>query len=145
MKNRIISGGGAIVFGLLIALGPQFLFKVCPVMGDMIMKCHWSAQAEIGVGAVIAALGIALVVFANPTTRLGLTIGIFLSAVLALLIPHALIGGCANHTMPCRKITFPAITVISILLLLGAAFNALYLARTKALQSKNQGEQNVSE
>ena len=145
MKNRIISGGAVIVFGLLIALGPQSLFRVCPIMGDMIMKCHWSAQAEIGVGAVIAALGIALVVFANPTTRLGLTIGIFLSAVLALLIPHALIGGCANHTMPCRKITFPAITVISILLLLGAAFNALYLARTKAWRSKNQGEQNVSE
>jgi hypothetical protein len=131
MKNRIISGGGAIVFGLLIALGPQFLFKVCPVMGDMIMKCHWSAQAEIGVGALIAALGIAFIVFANPKTRLGLTIGIFLSAVLALLIPHVLIGGCANHTMSCQKITFPAITVISILLLIGAALTALYLARRK--------------
>jgi hypothetical protein len=129
MKNRIISGGATIVFGLLIALGPQFLFKVCPVMGDMIMKCHWSAQAEIGVGALIAALGIALVVFANPKTRLGLTLGIFLSAVLALLIPHALIGGCANHTMLCRKISFPSITVISILLLIVAALNALYLAR----------------
>jgi hypothetical protein len=101
-------------------------------MGDMIMKCHWSAQAEISVGAVIAALGIALIVFANPKIRLGLTIGIFLSAVLALLIPHVLIGGCVNHTMPCRKITFPAITVISILLLAGMAFNAFYLSRGKS-------------
>jgi hypothetical protein len=131
MKNRITSGGVVTVFGLLIALGPQFLFKVCPIMGDMIMKCHWSAQAEIGVGGVIAALGIALIVFANPKTRLGLSIGIFLSAVLALLIPHALIGGCVSHTMPCRKITFPAITVISILLLAGMAFNAFYLSRKK--------------
>ncbi|MDR0557224.1 MAG: DUF4418 family protein [Treponema sp.] len=131
MKNRIASGGVALVFGLLIALGPQFLFKVCPVMGNMIMKCHWSGQAEIGVGGVIAALAIALMVFANSKIRLGLTIGIFLSAVLALLIPHVLIGGCVNHTMPCRKITFPAVTVISILLLIGAAFNTLYLARKK--------------
>jgi hypothetical protein len=131
MKNRIISGGVVTVFGLLIALGPQFLFKVCPVMGDMIMKCHWSAQAETGVGGVITALGIALIVFANPKIRLGLTIGIFLSAVLALLIPHVLIGGCVNHTMSCRKITFPAITVISILLLAGMAFNAFYLSRKK--------------
>jgi hypothetical protein len=131
MKNRIISGGAVIVSGLLIALGPQFLFKICPVMGDMIMKCHWSAQAEIGVGAVIAALGIALIIFASPKTRLGLTIGIFLSAVLALLIPHVLIGGCVNHTMPCRKITFPAVTVISILLLITAALNVLYLSRKK--------------
>ena len=131
MKNRIISGAAAIIAGLLIALGPQFLFKVCPVVGDMIMKCHWSAQAEIGIGGLIAALGIALVIFSNPQTRLGLTIGIFLSGILALLIPHVLIGGCSMHGMACRKITFPAITVISILLLAGMAFNGLYLTRKK--------------
>jgi hypothetical protein len=131
MKNRIFSGGAAVVFGLLIALGPQFLFKVCPVMGDMIMKCRWSARAETGAGALIAALGIALIVFAHPKTRLGLTVGIFFAGVLALLIPHALIGGCPGHSMPCRKITFPAITVISVLLLISAAVNALYLARKK--------------
>ncbi|MDR0637917.1 MAG: DUF4418 family protein [Spirochaetaceae bacterium] len=134
MKNRIISGGGVLVFGLLIALGPQFLFKVCPVMGDMIMKCRWSAQAEIGIGALIAVLGIALGFFADPKIRLGLTIGVLLSGVLALLIPHALIGGCAMHTMPCRKITFPSITIIAILLLISGAFNLVYLAgkKTKA-------------
>jgi hypothetical protein len=131
MKNRIASGAGAIIFGLLIALGPQFLFRVCPVMGDTIMKCHWSAQAEIGVGALIAALGIALVFFADPRVRLGLTIGIFLSGILVLLVPHALIGGCANHTMPCRKIAFPSLTVLSMLLLITSALNALYLARRK--------------
>jgi hypothetical protein len=131
MKDRIIPGGAALVSGLLIALGPQFLFKVCAVTGDAIMKCHWSAQAEIGVGALIAALGAALVIFANPQARLGLTIGAFLSGILALLIPHVLIGGCPMHSMACRKITFPAITVISILLLAGMALNALYLIRKK--------------
>jgi hypothetical protein len=134
MKNRIVSGGAGIVFGLLIALGPQFLFKVCPVM-DVIMKCHWSAQAEIGVGALIAALGIALVVFANPQIRLGLSIGLFLSGLLALLIPHALIGGCSMHSMACRKITFPAITVIAILLLISSALNVACLSRKKKQES----------
>jgi hypothetical protein len=128
MRNRIYTGSAAILLGLLIALGPQFLFKVCPV-GDLAMKCHWTAQAEIGIGVLIAALGAALILFASAETRLGLTIGIFLSGVLALLIPHALIGGCPMHTMQCRKITFPAITVISVLLLIGAAFNAVYLTR----------------
>jgi hypothetical protein len=133
MKNRIISGGAVIVLGLLIALGPQSLFKVCPVTGEMVMKCHWSAQAEIGVGALIALLGAALIVFANPRTRLGLTLAVFLSGVLALLIPHALIGGCGMHSMACRKTAFPAITVISILLLVGSAAYTWYLAR------KNEG------
>ncbi|MDR1470659.1 MAG: DUF4418 family protein [Spirochaetaceae bacterium] len=132
MKNRIISGGSVIVFGLLIALGPQFLFKVCPVVDGMYMKCHWSARAEMGIGGpLIAGLGIALIFFASPKIRLGLTIGVFLAGVLALLIPHTLIGGCSMHSMPCRKVAFPAITVISILLLIAAALNAAYLARKK--------------
>jgi hypothetical protein len=131
MKNRIFSGAATAVLGLLIALGPQFLFKVCPVSAGMIMKCHWSAQAEIGVGALIAALGIALIVFANPKTRLGLSVGVFLSGVLALLVPHALIGGCPMHSMACRKVAFPSITVISILLLIGSGFYILSLARKK--------------
>jgi len=132
MKIRIIGGAAAIVLGLLIALGPQFLFKVCEPMGEMIMKCHWTAQAEIGIGAFIAALGIALLIFADVKTRLGLAIAVFLSGILALLIPHVLIGGCAMDTMPCRKIAFPAITVISILLIIGAGLYTAYLARKKA-------------
>jgi hypothetical protein len=106
--------------GLLLALGPQFLFKVCEPMDDIIMKCHWSAQAEIGVGAVIAVLGIAFIVFKYARIQLGLVIGVLLSGIHSLLIIHKLIGGCAMDNMPCRKIAFPAITIISILLLIAA-------------------------
>jgi hypothetical protein len=118
--------------GMLIALGPQFLFKVCEPMGENFMKCYWSARAEIGVGVVIAALGIALIVFTCVKIRLGLVIGILLSGINALLIPHALIGGCPMDTMPCRKIAFPAITVISILLLIGAGIYIFVLSKQKA-------------
>jgi hypothetical protein len=131
MKNRIVSGGAVTAFGLLIALGPQFLFKVCPPAGDIFMKCYWSARAEIGIGALIAALGAALVIFASPKTRLGLSIGIFLSGIIALLIPHSLIGGCSMHSMACRKIAFPSITVIAIFVLITAALNTVYLSRKK--------------
>jgi hypothetical protein len=130
MKIRIIGGIAVTVLGLLIAFGPQFLFKVCgPMENGGFMKCHWSAQAETGVGALIAALGFALTVFAAPKTRLGLVIGVFFSGVLALLIPHALIGGCGMHTMACRKIAFPAITVVSVLLLAGAGLYGFYLIK----------------
>jgi len=130
MLKRIIG----IIFtalGLLIALGPQFLFKVCEPKGDMIMKCYWSARAEIGVGAVIAVLGIALIVFSCSKKQFGFVVGIFLSGINALLIPHALIGGCAMHSMPCRKIAFPAITVISIILLIGAGIYIFALSKQK--------------
>jgi hypothetical protein len=132
MKIRITGGSAAVVLGLLIAVGPRFLFKVCGLTANGgFMRCHWSAQAEIGVGSLIAALGLASFFFASSKIRMGLTIGIFLSAVLALLIPHGLIGGCAMHSMACRKAAFPAITVISILLLIGAGLYTVYLARKK--------------
>ena len=132
MKIRIVPGAVIAALGLLIALGPTFLFKVCEPMADgKFMKCHWAAQAEIGVGALIAALGIALVVFAAPKIRLGLMIGVFFSGVLALLIPHALIGGCGMDSMACRKTAFPAITVVGIVLLIGAGLYTAYLARKK--------------
>jgi hypothetical protein len=141
MKNRIASGITVIILGSLIALGPQFLFKVCepasPIAahdegGQTWMKCHWSAQAEIGIGFLLAALGIGLLVFASKDTRLGLTVGIFLSAVLALLIPHVLIGGCSMPTMPCQSLAFPAITVLGILLIIGSAGNGYYLIRGRS-------------
>jgi len=132
MKTRIITGVTVIVLGLLLALGPQFLFKVCQPMEDIYMKCYWSARAEIGTGAVIALLGIGLIVFACNKIRLGLVIGIFLSAVNALLIPNVLIGGCPMDNMPCRKIAFPAITVISILLLIVTGVYIVVLAKQRS-------------
>jgi hypothetical protein len=58
--------------------------------------------------------------------------GILLSGIHALLIPHALIGGCAMETMTCRKVAFPAITVISILLLIGAGIYLVLLSKQKS-------------
>jgi hypothetical protein len=131
MKNRIISGAVTVMLGLLVALGPQFLFKVCAPMGHGFSRCHWSGQGEIGVGALIAALGIALLIFTESNVRLGLTIGVFFSSIIALCIPHALIGGCGMMSMACRRVAFPALTVIGFILLSGAAANAAYLIREK--------------
>jgi hypothetical protein len=132
MKNRVIGGIVVIAGGLFIALGPQFLFKVCPPAGDVFMKCHWSARAEIGIGGLLAVLGIGLAVSASMDIRLGLTAGIFFSAILALLIPHVLIGGCPMPSMPCRTAAFPSITVLAILLLIFSALNAWYLFRGRS-------------
>lgn len=45
MKNKLMSIGTMII-GVLLAAGPQFLFKVCPV-GDKPMKCFYTAKALI--------------------------------------------------------------------------------------------------
>jgi uncharacterized membrane protein len=118
MKKEIIFGVIVILLGLFIALGPQFLFKVCGHGEDGYPHCHWSAQAEIGMGLLIVALGACMLVFTDPKTHLGLIIGVFMASLIALAIPHFLIGGCGMMSMQCRKIAFPALTVESIVLLL---------------------------
>ena len=131
MKRSIIFGSVVIVLGLLIALGPQFLFKVCAHGEDGYPHCHWSAQAEIGMGFLIAALGICMIVFNDPKTHLGLSIGIFLAGFITLFIPHVLIGGCGMMTMQCRKVAFPAITAESVVLLVFSAIIAVYIEMKK--------------
>ena len=129
-----------IVLGLLISLGPQFLFKVCgPTMAssgvideccakpevnsccapaaNSLPICHWTARAEIGIGLLIAALGACMIVFTDSKTHLGLIIGVFMASIIAFAIPNFLIGGCSTLTMRCRKIAFPALTAESVFLL----------------------------
>jgi hypothetical protein len=100
MKKLIISTI-VIMIGLLISLGPQFLFKICrpaivssgniddccaepevnsccvPTVSNLPV-CYWTARAEIGMGLLIIALGICMIVFTDPKTQLGLLIGTFL-------------------------------------------------------------------
>jgi hypothetical protein len=131
MKKQLIYGITIIILGLLIALGPQFLFKVCTAHDGALPRCHWSARAEIGMGMLAAALGICLLAFSDPKTQLGLAIGIFLTGIIVIGIPYALIGGCAAKTMNCRRIAFPALTVEGIILLAYSAGMMVWLEMKK--------------
>ena len=128
MKNRIVSGAGAIAAGLLISIGPQTVFKLDPQMEDGgWMTCHWTGQAELGLGLLIAALGFLLLLVHSRETRLGLSLSAALAGILVVLYPTVLIGGCSMEDMRCRLITFPALIVIGGLTIAGFAFNSVYL------------------
>jgi uncharacterized membrane protein YedE/YeeE len=126
MKKSIIFGSTVIALGFLIAISPQFLFKVCSAHSGAFPLCHWTARAELGMGMLIAALGICLIVFNDPKTQIGLVIGVLFASILVLGIPHALIGGCKASTMACRRVAFPAITVIGIILLVYSIIVVVY-------------------
>jgi hypothetical protein len=128
IKKRDLNGIVFFLLGLLVMLGPRYLFKVCTPGEHSAPICHWSAQAEMGVGALIAALGIGLVVFEDRKICLGLVIGIFLSSIVVLCIPHLLIGGCAMPSMACRKTAFPCITFAGVVLMVYSLGNALFFS-----------------
>jgi hypothetical protein len=100
------------------------------MMGGRFMTCHWTARAELGTGAVIAALGLLILAFKSAKTRLGLVCAALLSGALALSFPHVLIGGCEMESMACRAVAFPALTVFSVLAIAGSALELFYLHRS---------------
>jgi hypothetical protein len=128
MKKNIIIGAVVIAFGLLIALGPQFLFKVCGHGESGYPHCHWSAQAEIGMGLLIVALGVSMIVFTDQKTHLGLLVGIFFASIIAFSIPNMLIGGYGMMSMQCRKVAFPVLTAESVLLMVFSAIMLTVIA-----------------
>lgn len=140
MKNRLISGIGAIISGLLVSLGPKTIFRLCEAKPDgSWMKCHWTGEAEFGIGLLIFVLGVLILTFASKQTRLGLSIAVALEGMLVLAFPAVLIGGCAMENMDCRRITFPAIIVIGTLIVISFTFNSLYLISSAGKQGVGNG------
>ena len=114
-KKPIIFSAAMIIGGLLIALGPIYLFKSCaPGCCSAYPDCLWATRVTLGMGMIIAALGIFYIIYNDSKIQLGMTIGIFLTSVMVLLVIHVIIGGCAVKTMDCRLVTYPVLTVIGI-------------------------------
>jgi hypothetical protein len=133
MKKSIITGSIVIILGLLISLGPQYLFKTCAPHGGAFPLCHWTARAELGMGMIIAALGMCLIFFNDPKTQIGISIGIFLVSIMVIGLPYALIGGCKSSEMACRKVAFPALIIEGSTLLIYSIIIVVYseLKKTK--------------
>jgi len=94
------------------------------------MKCFWSARAELIAGIPLLALG-ALLLFARrkETTRV-LGILTIVAGVLTILIPTTIVGTCANSMMVCNTEMKPTLLIAGgITIALGIA--ALVLGEMK--------------
>jgi hypothetical protein len=131
MKKSIIFGSITIALGLLVALSPQFIFRICSPHSSTYPLCYWTAQAELGMGMLIVALGLCFIIFPDPKTQIGLTLGILFASILVLGLPYALIGGCKGEAMNCHKAAFPALTVFGSILLLYSVFIVAYIEKKK--------------
>ena len=121
MKQKIIFIGSTLT-GLLLAWGPQVLFRPCPTT-EKFMKCFWSCRALIVVGCVLALIGLLQLLAKNTETRKALSVVALALFLGAILIPTVVIGGCAKEDMACRLLTFPITHGLAVvgLVLQGAA------------------------
>ncbi|WP_051656543.1 DUF4418 family protein [Butyrivibrio sp. AE3004] len=132
MKNRIISGITFIILGLLIAVGPQSIFAVCGPMEDgKFMKCHWTAQAELGIGLAIVFLAAGILFFKSEQIRAGLSIAAFALSIVSVLVPTKLIGVCGGEHMQCHSLTKPVLIILGIAGAVFALANTFFLLKNK--------------
>ncbi|MBW3091433.1 DUF4418 family protein [Bifidobacterium sp. 82T10] len=120
MTRKLFVTLPAIVLGALIAVAPQTFAYVCKVEDGMKMACHYTAQAALGIGVVIALLGV-IGLFVEPKVRAGLNIAVALNALLAVAVPTVLIGVCKGAMMHCHMVTLPTLIVLGALAVVFAA------------------------
>ena len=137
MATKIL-GIALVIFALGIAIVPHF--TDCYSQGQLVtlangakqpMKCHWTAQAEITVGAPLAVVG-ALLPFSRRKgmARSLAVMGIALGAV-AIALPYSLIGTCAMPTHICNTAMKPALTALGSLGIVGSLGVMLTAGRLK--------------
>lgn len=75
------------------------------------MKCFWSARAEIVTGLPLVVLGVLLFFARRKETIRVIGILTVLLGVLTIVIPTQLVGTCANTAMVCNTEMKPALLV----------------------------------
>lgn len=140
MNNRLFIAGIVIILGAILAVTTRYVLPPCSTLVETAsgirvpMKCHWSGQMATGLGVFIVFEGLLLGMMKSVFARLGLSVIVIVTAILAMAVPAVLIGVCAGSAMPCRIGMLPAILVICVLLLLAGIGNVLYLRGHKEAQ-----------
>jgi hypothetical protein len=133
LANRIVPGISLGVLGALISIAPNYL--VCQHCMKMGMKCAGSVKIEFGIGIIVLILTLLLFFFVSREIRLGISISLTLIGIFSALVSTVLSGfcngSCGNADCTCSPFTTPIMTTLSILVVLVALFNSMFLSKTK--------------
>lgn len=129
-KNKI-SGIVIALLGLLTALIPTVIFKVCEAMEGKFMKCHWTAQVEVALGIAVIVLGVLVIIAKEKAASAAFAVASAINGVLVILIPTVVIGVCGSADMPCNSGTKPALIIAGALIIVAALVNAIAYITSK--------------
>lgn len=125
MNKTRLTGIVIAVWGLLTALIPTVIFKVCGAMDGKFMKCHWTSQTEVAVGIATLVLGVLIVLSKEKAAGAAYAVASAINGVLVILIPTVVIGVCGSADMPCHSGTKPALIIAGALIIVTALINAV--------------------
>lgn len=117
MKKLNIEGLLNAFLGLFVVLTPVLL-PVCQGMLELAngnkvpMRCHWTAQAEMLLGALILIAGLIQAFAANPDARRALSQMVTFLGLAVVLTPIFIIPTCTNPDMACNVGTKPALLIL---------------------------------
>ena len=132
MQKTRITGIIIAVLGLVTALIPTLIFKVCEAMDGKFMKCHWTSQTEVALGVATLVLGLLIVLSKEKAAASAYSVASAINGALVILIPTAVIGVCGSADMSCNSGTRPALIIAGSLIILAAAVNVvLYFTAKK--------------
>ena len=132
MSKNKITGIVITLLGLLTALIPTVIFKVCAAMDGKFMKCHWTSQVEVALGITVLALGLLIILAKENAASSAYAAASAVNGVLVILIPTVVIGVCGSADMPCNSGTKPALIIAGALIIVVALINTIsYLASKK--------------
>ncbi|MBR1906526.1 MAG: DUF4418 family protein [Clostridiales bacterium] len=132
MSKNKITGIVIALLGLLTALIPTVIFKVCAAMDGKFMKCHWTSQVEVALGIAVLVLGLLIVLSKENAAASAYAVASAVNGVLVILIPTVVIGVCGSADMPCHSGTKPALIIAGALIAAAGLLNAVsYLVSKK--------------
>lgn len=121
MKTKIISFIQIVIAGFAI-IALSTLLQPCN--GEKVMKCMYSTDVVKLLFSTIILVRI-IGFFSKQKITIYIDITTIVLLINIILIPTWIIGGCKMDDMACRSVTFPAIYVIAILLMIVNAITLL--------------------
>ena len=132
-RNRSIGVSDIIllVLSVVFLIGILTFFAPCSPRDDgSWMTCHWAGQAVTGIAAVLLVISVIHLVVKDAKVKQGLALAMIPVALFSIILPGNMIDLCMMDTMRCRSVMRPATLIVSVLVIVSAAFD-LILQRKK--------------
>lgn len=120
-----------LILGILTAVVPQAIFPVDPVMPDMVMVCHYTAQALIVTGLLTAVYAFLSLIDHDAAPQWDLAAALAGAGSFLIIL---LIGFCTHSDAKCRIGTQPAEIILNAAVIIIGIYGFIALGKDQKKQ-----------